>query len=124
MNRAIYFTVLVSLLTSCTSLEDLTGNHPIIDTANVNLAQYSQDLAACQDYADEVAIAQKATSGAIAGAAVGGVFGAVLGNSNSAQRGAGIGAVGGGARGVGEGVRERDRVIKNCLHGRGYRVLN
>ena len=124
MNRAIYFVVIMILLTFCTSLEDLTGKHPIIDTANVNLAQYNQDLATCQDYADEVAVAQKATSDAIAGAAVGGVFGAVLGNSDTAKRGAGIGAVGGGARGVGEGVRERDQVIKNCLHGRGYRVLN
>ncbi len=59
-----------------------------------------------------------------AGAVIGGVFGAVLGNRSTAQRGAGVGAVGGGARGVGEGLRERERVIKSCLIGRGYQVLN
>lgn len=115
---------LTLLLTACSSIEDLTGNNPIIDTQGVNLAQYDVDLLQCQDYADEVAIAQKAGSGAVAGAVVGGVFGAVVGNSNSAKKGAGIGAIGGGARGVGEGIRERERVIKRCLIGRGYRVLN
>lgn len=124
MKHAFYLVILASLLTACKSVEELTGNNPIIDTTNVNLAQYDQDLTECRIFANEVAIAQKATSGVIAGAAVGGVFGAVLGNSNTAKRGAGIGAVGGGARGVGDGIREREQVIKNCLHGRGYRVLN
>ena len=112
------------ILASCSSIEDLTGNNPIIDTQGVNLARYDADLLQCQNYADEVAIAQKAGSGAVAGAVVGGVFGAVVGNSDTAKKGAGIGAVGGGARGVGEGIRERERVIKRCLIGRGYRVLN
>ena len=112
------------LLTGCGSIEDVTGNHPIIDTQNVNLSQYNNDLVACQVYADQVQIAQKATSGAVTGAVLGSVFGAVLGNSNTAQRGTGVGAVGGGARGFEDGIRERERVIKNCLIGRGYRVLN
>ena len=111
-------------LISCASVEGLTGSNPIIDTLGVNLAQYNRDLAECQQYANEIEIAQKAAVGAASGAAVGGVFGAVLGNSETARRGAGVGAVGGGARGVREGIRERDRVIKRCLIGRGYRVLN
>jgi hypothetical protein len=60
----------------------------------------------------------------VAGAVVGGVFGAVVGNSNTAQRAAGGGAVLGAARSTGSVVRERDRVVRNCLLGRGYRVLN
>lgn len=116
--------LLLVILSACNSVEDFTGNNPIIDTQNVNLAQYNQDLLDCQAYADEVQVAEKAATGAVAGAAVGGIFGAVLGNRNTAQRGAGVGAVGGGARGVGDGIRERERVIKNCLSGRGYHVLN
>ena len=114
----------ILLLSSCANIEDLTGNNPIIDTFGVNLAQYDNDLMQCQAYADEVQIAQKAVSGVVLGAAVGGIFGAVLGDSSTAQRGAGVGAVSGGARGVGKGLRERERVIKRCLIGRGYRVLN
>ena len=111
-------------ITACASVEDLTGNNPIVDTQGVNIASYNSDLFECQRYADEVAIAQKATAGAVTGAVIGGVFGAIVGNSDTAQRGAGVGAVGGGARGVGNGIRERERVIKRCLMGRGYLVLN
>lgn len=118
---ALFSTLLVS---ACTSVEDLTGNNPIIDAQGVNLARYDADLAQCENYTDEVAIAQKAGSGAVVGGVLGGIFGAVAGNSDTAKKGVGIGAVGGGARGVGEGIRERERVIKRCLIGRGYRVLN
>jgi outer membrane lipoprotein SlyB len=124
MPRILLVLLTTVLFASCSSIEDLTGNNPIIDTQGVSLARYEADLRQCQNYADEVAIAQKAGSGAVTGAVVGGVFGAVVGNSDTAKKGAGIGAVGGGARGVGDGIRERERVIKRCLIGRGYRVLN
>lgn len=124
MLKTLSLLILSSLIAACASVEDLTGNNPIIDTQGVVIAQYNSDLDQCQVYADEVAIAQKAGAGAVSGAVVGGVFGAVVGNSDTAKKGAGIGAVGGGARGIGEGIRERERVIKRCLMGRGYRVLN
>ena len=111
-------------LFSCRSVEELTGNTPIVDTQGVNMARYEADLADCQDYADQVQVGRQTTVGAVAGAAVGGVFGAVIGDSDTAQRGAGVGAVGGGARGAGRGLQERERVIRRCLIGRGYRVLN
>ena len=116
--------VILFSLTACSSIEDVTGNTPIIDTQGVNLSRYEDDLAECRTYADEVQIAQKAAAGSVSGAVIGGLLGAVWGNSNTAQRGAGVGAVSGGAKGVIGGVRERDRVIKRCLMGRGYRVLN
>ena len=116
--------VILFTLTACSSIEDVTGNTPIIDTQGVNLSRYEDDLAECRTYADEVQIAQKAAAGSVSGAVIGGLLGAVWGNSNTAQRGAGVGAVSGGAKGVIGGVRERDRVIKRCLMGRGYRVLN
>lgn len=112
------------VFTGCASVEDLTGNNPIVDTQGVNMATYNRDLNECQAYADEVQIAEKAASGAVTGAVVGGVIGAAVGNSDTAKRGAGVGAVAGGARGIGEGIRERELVVKRCLIGRGYRVLN
>lgn len=116
--------MLMVFLLSCASIEDLTGNNPIIDSQGVNLASYDRDLLECQDYADQVQIARKTAAGVVSGAVVGGVFGAVWGNSDTAKRGAGVGAVGGGARGISKGLWERQRVIKSCLIGRGYRVLN
>jgi len=114
----------VLILTSCASVEDLTGSKPIIDTAGVNFAQYESDLEDCSAYADQVAIANKVATGAVSGAVVGSLIGAALGNSSIAKRGAGVGAVGGAGRNVSAGLQERQRVIKRCLIGRGYRVLN
>ena len=46
--------------------------------------------------------------------------------ANEALRavGAGYGAIGGGTRSALYNQREKERVVKNCLRGRGYRVLN
>ena len=124
MKLIIYLTLPLVLLASCRSATDLTASKPIVDTQGVNIAQYEGDLAQCEVFSDEVALAQKAAAGAVSGAVIGGVLGAVIGNSSTAAKGAGVGAIGGGARGLGSGIRQRDRVIRLCLIGRGYRVLN
>jgi len=111
---------LLFVLTACQGLRD----EPIVDMQGVNVAQYNRDLSDCQHYAEQVAVGGDAARGAVAGAAIGGAVGAIVGNSDSAQRGAGVGAVAGGARGAGRGLREQERVLRRCLAGRGYRVLN
>lgn len=95
---------------------------PIIDTAGVDMQRYQQDLAECEVYATEVSTGRAVGMGAAAGAAVGGAVGAIAGGS--AGRGAGIGAVTGGAQSARISEREKDQVVRNCLRGRGYRVLN
>lgn len=103
-----------------------TPGKPIVDMKGVNQYQYEQDLEECSAYADEVNVAGKAVGGAAAGAAVGAAVGVIWDghNGNSPGRGAATGAVVGGAGGTGSGLNERSGVIKNCLRGRGYRVLN
>lgn len=101
-----------------------TDNTPIVDMQGVNIAQYNADLAECQNYADQVESERQVARGTVGGAVVGGAVGAVVGNGNVAQRTAGAGAVLGATRGARNAVYERDRVIRNCLIGRGYRVLN
>lgn len=117
-----FFVVLMAgiLLAGCRATDD----RPIVDLQGVNVAQYENDLAECRAYADEVRAGHEVAQGAVGGAVVGGAIGAAVGNSDTAQRGAGAGAVAGAARGAGEAIRERDRVLRNCLRGRGYRVLN
>jgi outer membrane lipoprotein SlyB len=119
-------------LSCCTlALLTLSGcagsvNKPIVDMKGVNPYQYEQDLAECSGYGDEVAVGQKAVTGAAAGAAVGVALGAIWDGyrGSSPARGAGTGAVLGGAGGATKGVTEQSRVVKNCLRGRGYAVLN
>jgi outer membrane lipoprotein SlyB len=107
------------LIAGCTTTDEI-----IIDRKGVNMSAYEQDLAECRSYAAEVKTAEKTTKGAASGAVVGGLVGAITGGSDGAARGAGVGAVGGGARGASEGERSEVQVVKRCLSGRGYRVLN
>jgi len=120
------FVLFVSALSliACASVDKMTGNEPIVDTRGVDLEVYEEDMAACQAYADQVQVAAKTASSAGAGAVFGAVVGAAAGNGNTARRGAGVGAASGTLSGVSSSIEERQRVMKNCLAGRGYRVLN
>ena len=106
-------------LAGCTTTDEI-----IIDEKGVNMSAYQQDLAECRTYANSVKTGEKTAKGAASGAVVGGLIGAITGGSSGAAQGAGVGAVGGGARGVIEGEETEVQVVKRCLSGRGYRVLN
>ena len=94
----------------------------VIDPAGVDMGRYQQDLAQCQQIAQQVR--HHAVGGAVGGAVVGGAVGGIVGNGETAERGAGVGAVLGVARGARATQREKQLVIKNCLRERGYKVLN
>lgn len=100
------------------------GSGIIVDTKGVDMQYYHQDLQECEGFATQVPVAGKATKTAVGGAVLGGVVGAIVGDSGTAKKGAGVGAVTGALKGTSSGYRERRQVVKNCLRGRGYRVLN
>jgi uncharacterized protein YcfJ len=110
--------VLLSLV-ACTTTDEI-----IIDEKNVDMNAYRQDLAECRSYAGQVKTEQKGAMGAASGAVIGGAIGAITGGGQGAATGAGVGAVGGGAKGLEEGSRTEVDVVKRCLAGRGYHVLN
>jgi len=120
MNKLLMLLLVPGMVLGCRATDD----RPIVDMQGVSTAQYNADLVDCQAYADEVEAGRQVARGAVGGAVVGGVVGAVVGNSDTAQRTAGAGAVLGGSRGAQSAMSERERVIRNCLRGRGYRVLN
>lgn len=113
-----YLLLLALLLTGCAS------HKIIIDKEGVDMSKYEQDLATCREYADEVSTGEQAGRSAVGGAVVGGAVGAILGGRRGAETLGGVGAVTGAARGGAQAEREKDQVVKNCLRGRGYRVLN
>lgn len=94
---------------------------PIIDTQGVDMTRYERDLTDCETYGKQIKIEKGVAKGAAAGAAVGTATGAISGN---AAQGAGYGAIYGAADSARINDREKQRVVKNCLRGRGYRVLN
>jgi hypothetical protein len=94
---------------------------PIIDMKGVNEATMRADWSECESYADQVIIGKGAAKGAAGGAVVGAATGAIGGD---AEAGAGYGAIWGATRSTLQGDREKQRVFKRCMSGRGYRVLN
>ena len=117
---------LLLLLHACAS------NQVIVDTKGVDMSRYEQDRRECEAYVEQLAsggqIAKSAGLGAAIGAVVGGAAGAIFGDSTAAARGAAVGGVTGGAQGgvtgVVKGENDKEQVLRNCLAGRGYRVLN
>jgi uncharacterized protein YcfJ len=118
MMKILYLPVSAMLLAACSS------QRIIVDQKGTDMSMYNRDLAECRSYAEQVPAGSEAAKGALGGAVIGGVLGAVVGDSGTAGRGAGAGAVVGGVRGGGRAEHEKDRVVKNCLRNRGYKVLN
>ena len=106
--------LLVLLTAACAS-------KPIIDTYNVNMAQYEKDLADCEQVAEQVATGQITAQSAAFGATVGAANGLLWGDVGY---GAANGAIIGGAGGLLRSGDEKSMVTKNCLRHRGYVVLN
>lgn len=100
------------------------GNGPIVDTKNIDRGRYEQDLKECETYAGQVNTGAAAGKSAAAGAVVGGIIGAIVGNSTTVVQSAGVGGVLGGAKGAASSEQSKDQVVKSCLRGRGYSVLN
>lgn len=114
------FTLIAALmLAGCAS-----SDRVIIDHKNIDDAQYQQDLNDCRQVAGQVSTGRDAGEGAVGGGIIGGLLGAIFGNSRTAAVGAGAGAVVGGAGKAGDAQQEKEKVLKNCMRGRGYRVLN
>ncbi len=114
-----------ALITGITGCAGRSHNHGIIvDTKGVDPSAYQRDLAECSQFAEQVNTGEKVAKDTVGGAVIGGAIGATVGNSDTAQRSAGAGAVLGASKGVGASAREKRTVIRNCLRGRGYRVLN
>ena len=111
------------LLSGCASSG--ADYQPIVDTKGVNQAQYQIDLNDCKTISEQTQpAANAALKDAGAGAAIGAVIGAIGGNHTDAMQSAGLGAVVGGLSGGSHAVKEKNAVLRNCLRGRGYNVLN
>lgn len=97
---------------------------PIIDMRGVDMDEYEQDWQECEAYTHEVVMAKGVAKGAGLGAVIGAATGAVGGDSADVAEGAAYGGLYGGTRSGLGADREKQRVFKRCMSGRGYRVLN
>ena len=119
MHRRTPLLIVVALVTAgCAA-----NPKPIIDTKGVDPDLLAQDMAECEVFTEEIDVAQGVGKGAALGGAVGAATGAVS-NRREVDEGAGLGAIYGATRSGLDADREKQRVWKNCMRGRGYRVLN
>jgi outer membrane lipoprotein SlyB len=111
------------VLTGCATTQSGAEFVPLIDGSD--RTKISADLGDCQAYARQVAgAADRAVAGALAGALIGGVLNAALGVRGQGNEMAAFGAITGGLQGAGEGAKDQKSIIRNCMAGRGHRVLN
>ena len=110
--------VAIVFLAGCAAHPD-----PIIDTKGVDPDMLAQDWDECEEFTHEIVVAKGVGKGAAVGAAVGAATGAVS-NRREVDEAAGIGAIYGGTRSGLDADRQKQQVFKNCMRGRGYRVLN
>ena len=97
---------------------------PLIDAKSVDMNRFETDLGECRQYALQVAGAgEKAAGGAIAGALFGALLAAAAGGGYDRGASARVGLLTGAVSGGASGEQDQRTVIKNCLGGRGYRVL-
>jgi hypothetical protein len=114
-----FLTVLPALVAAACA----ANPEPIIDTKGVDPQRLAEDWDECEAYTEEIVMAAGIGKGAAVGAAVGAATGAVSDGREMGEA-VGIGAIYGGTRSGLDADREKQKVFKNCMRGRGYRVLN
>jgi len=99
---------------------------PIVDNAGIRDAgQYEADVTDCQRYAGHIDPVASAAGNAVAGAIVGALIGAAIGDRRSfARYGATVGAANGAVAGAVNAGQMQGQIVRNCMAGRGYVVLD
>ncbi|HHG3074312.1 TPA: glycine zipper family protein [Vibrio parahaemolyticus] len=127
MYKPLLLVVLYSSLAACAY-----NQKPVVDMTNVDQAQYEQDFAYCQGYAEKVDKTEAAKSDATNGAMTGALIGAAAGALEDGIGGAAVGAVAGSAVGAGAGAlggandstKTQALVLRKCLQNKGYTVYD
>ena len=96
----------------------------IIDTRGVDESVFKKDYSECSDFAKNIDLTERTLKqGAVAGA-TGAAVGAIIGGEEAAKKIGGSAAVLNAVEANLDGRNEKAKIIKNCLRGRGYKVLN
>ncbi|ENE5199990.1 glycine zipper family protein [Vibrio parahaemolyticus] len=127
MYKPLLLVVLSSSLAACAY-----NQKPVVDMTNVDQAQYEQDFAYCQGYAEKVDKTEAAKSDATNGAMTGALIGAAAGALEDGIGGAAVGAVAGSAVGAGAGAlggandstKTQALALRKCLQNKGYTVYD
>ncbi len=119
MKKCIAVALVVTILTGCATRG---ANYvPLVDMKIRDSAAFNQDVMECQQYAKQ---SLDAASGAVAGAIIGALIGTALSTRGYRNEAAGYGATVGAISGGVHANDTQESIVKRCLAGRGYNVLN
>lgn len=130
MKRLASIAVVTLLATSCattpTDSAHRVSYRPVIDTQEVDLNKMDVDMRNCARFTGQrMSAGQGAATGAVVGGLLGGVLmTAITGNSDFVGRGMAAGAVGGALGGASEAHGTQKQIMRRCMTGRGYTVLD
>lgn len=103
---------------------------PVIDRAGSSATPdvYARDIDECNRLAQQRPAGSAAADGALGGLLVGALLGAVVGSAYhdtgyGAAYGAALGTTTGAVQGAAQGVAGQQRIVRECLRGRGHRVV-
>jgi len=127
MYKIFSVSIAVLVLSACTY-----NQKPVVDMEGVDQAQYEQDFAYCQSYAEKVDKGDAAKTEAVNSGLTGAAIGAVAGVLQDGIGGAVVGAAAGGAIGAGAGAaggandatKTQSKVLRRCLTKKGYTVYD
>ena len=118
--RIVFSVMFFMLLAGCA----VQPYRPIVDSGT-RIGDYDADLDQCKQIASQVQPANTAVGGAVAGAVLGALLATAVGlRGSDVGHVAAWGAASGGVQGLAVGSIEWQRVVNQCMAGRGYNVLN
>ena len=124
LNKIILF-LSMCLLASCVSNDVSEKNDvAIIDTRGVDMDVYRNDLLDCSSFSKNIDATQRTIEEGARSGVTGAAVGAILGGKEGAKKIGGSAGILGAVEGHIEARYEQSKIIKNCLRGRGYKVLN
>ena len=88
------------------------------------MTQFELDLEECSTFSEDISTGKSIAKGAVTGAAVGAVIEAITDNARSRRDAIEVGAVTVGTQSGIRAVQEKEQIVRRCLRGRGYKVLN
>jgi hypothetical protein len=100
-----------------------TQYRPVVDSG-VSRGNYEEDVAECQNLANQRPAAASAAGGAGAGAVLGALLAVAVGlRGSDVSNVAAWGAASGGIQGAAYGSAEQQAIVARCMAGRGYNVV-
>jgi uncharacterized protein YcfJ len=120
--RALSIAAFLAVAVSCVGCAT-TQYRPLVDSG-VSKGNYEEDVADCQNLANQRPAAAPAAGGAAAGAILGALLGVAVGlRGNDVANVAAWGAASGGIQGAAYGSAEQQAIVSRCMAGRGYNVV-